>query len=430
MSGNKMKNLKTFLDRFKNRVEALKASENASQDQDEIDGIEELMKNIEDQIEDIDAEMEDDEELNSQKPLIDKLSENKNDFNIIKNKFNQKKEEIKSAHAKELLFTGQLKGSDKRKAERDVALDQVKEVDEQGQMLDSIHENVKGANANLENMNVEAKKQGEQIDRIGDKVITMDNTVKKTGNVMSDIERRICCRKCMVWVAIILVILMNIIMAFLIFAKMFGWPGFPKSEQKKEEESGGGNNEPKVIKGVSFDYTKNIDYNKFGSNSISFVILKAGTATNIDGQLENNYNEAQKKNINFGLFWVIDDTTDIIAQVEKANNFINKEIKEKNRELKYKFYFKITISNAFEHPETINKYCDHVENGYCGIVVSASTFKNNIKDNMGTLNKITHIWVDSYAEDFDEKASDKILLYNGNQTVTLGGKFNIIKAKS
>lgn len=430
MSGNKMKNLKTFLDRFKNRVEALKASDNASQDQDEIDGIEELMKNIEDQIEDIDAEMEDDEELNSQKPLIDKLSENKNDFNIIKNKFNQKKEEIKSAHAKELLFTGQLKGSDKRKAERDVALDQVKEVDEQGQMLDSIHENVKGANANLENMNVEAKKQGEQIDRIGDKVITMDNTVKKTGNVMSDIERRICCRKCMVWVAIILVILMNIIMAFLIFAKMFGWPGFPKSEQKKEEESGGGNNEDKDTKGVSFDYTKNIDYNKFGSNSISFVILKAGTATNIDGQLENNYKEAQKKNINFGLFWVIDDTTDIISQVEKANNFINEQIKEKNRELKYKFYFKITISTAFEHPETINDYCDHVEKGYCGIVVSASTFKNNIKGKIQSLNKITQIWIDSYDKDLDVKDSNIIQLYNVDKEVTLGDKFTIIKAKS
>ena len=91
MSGNKMKNLKTFLDRFKSRVEALKPTDNASQDQDEVDEIEELLKNIEEQIEDIDTEMEDDEELSSQKPLIDKLSENKNDFNILKNKFNQKK---------------------------------------------------------------------------------------------------------------------------------------------------------------------------------------------------------------------------------------------------------------------------------------------------------------------------------------------------
>ena len=266
MSGNKMKNLKTFLDRFKSRVEALKPTDNASQDQDEVDEIEDMLKNIEEQIEDIDTEMEDDEELSSQKPLIDKLSENKNDFNILKNKFNQKKDEIKSAHAKELLFSGQLKGVDKRKAERDVAADQVKEVDEQGQMLDSIHENVKGANVNLENMNVEAKKQGEQIDRIGDKVITMDNTVKKTGNVMSDIERRICCRKCILVSGIILILLMNIIMAFLIFARMFGWPGFipkPGDEEKKDDGKGsGGNNDDNTPKrGVSYDYEGTMDYN-------------------------------------------------------------------------------------------------------------------------------------------------------------------------
>ena len=76
-----------------------------------------------------------------------------------------------------------------------MALDQVKEVEEQGLMLNSIHDNVKGANVNLTNMNVEVKKQGEQIDRIGDKVITIDKSVKKTGETMGEIERRNCCRK-------------------------------------------------------------------------------------------------------------------------------------------------------------------------------------------------------------------------------------------
>ena len=175
MSGNKMKNLKTFLDRFKTRVEGLKATNNISKDQEMVDEIEQLMKDIEEQIEDIDTEMEEDEKLSSQKHLIHTLTENKDDFNILQKKFNKKKDEIKSAHSKELLFSGQLKGNDKKKAERDIAAEQLKEIEEQGKILDFIHKNVIEANINIENMNFEAKKQGEQIDRIGDKVINMDN---------------------------------------------------------------------------------------------------------------------------------------------------------------------------------------------------------------------------------------------------------------
>ena len=412
-----MKNLKTFLDRFKSRVEGLKATDNASQDQDEVEEIEQLLKNIEDQIEDIDTEMEDDEELSSQKPLIDKLSEHKNDFNILKNKFNQKKDEIKSAHAKELLFTGQLKGIDKRKAERDVAADQVKEVDEQGQMLDSIHENVKGANVNLENMNVEAKKQGEQIDRIGDKVITMDNTVKKTGNVMTDIERRICCRKCIIVSGIILIFLMNIIMAFLILAKVFGWHPLFKTDNR--------------IKGVSLsDYTKEIKYDKFSGESISFVMLKAGSGETKESKVESNYNDAKNKNIDVGMFWVIDATSldGVPAQINKAKDFIKTEIKGK-KDIKYKFYFKINTPNAFDHLTDINNFCDTDLSGYCGLSVGVSTFNSKLKDHMGSLDKITHIWIDSYDKDFDIKVNEKILIHNLNEEVTLGSTFTIIEAK-
>lgn len=445
MSGNKMKNLKTFLDRFKNRVEALKASENASQDQDEIDGIEELMKNIEDQIEDIDAEMEDDEELNSQKPLIDKLSENKNDFNIIKNKFNQKKEEIKSAHAKELLFTGQLKGSDKRKAERDVALDQVKEVDEQGQMLDSIHENVKGANANLENMNVEAKKQGEQIDRIGDKVITMDNTVKKTGNVMSDIERRICCRKCMIWVAIILVILMNIIMAFLIFAKMFGWPGFSKGSDEStdkptdkptdptettDDSTDEPTNKPTLIniKGIVYDdYGKNIKFEDFSGKNLDFVMLLGGEEEVVKPDFKTTYDKAITNGVKVGMIWKIktDNKNSAFEQVNKASSYLGKS----NLNLNYHFYFEID-SNILNDYQEADKYCKNITKT-CGIILSQEVYNTNYKTNFNNIKDIDYYWITSPSQQFKPDEESKVALWDlGEDSDIDGNKYKSIKAKN
>ena len=382
MSGNKMKNLKTFLDRFKSRVEGLKATDNASQDQDEVEEIEQLLKNIEDQIEDIDTEMEDDEELSSQKPLIDKLSEHKNDFNILKNKFNQKKDEIKSSHAKELLFTGQLKGIDKRKAERDVAADQVKEVDEQGQMLDSIHENVKGANVNLENMNVEAKKQGEQIDRIGDKVITMDNTVKKTGNVMTDIERRICCRKCAIVSGIILIFLANIIMGFLILARMFGWPGFGKEEENKETPTPP---TPTTIKGIIYnDYNKIINFGDLKGKERTFVMLFAGEDETAKEKLIETYTNAKNNNVNVGMFWKIngDNEEQAFQRVNAVSNYV--EGKKNELTLDMKFYFEISNNNLLEQYTIADKFCGNMTVD-CGIILSDNVYNNKYKNNINLI---------------------------------------------
>lgn len=425
-----MKNLKTFLDRFKSKVEALKPTDNASQDQDEVDEIEEMLKNIEEQIEDIDAEMEDDEELSSQKPLIDKLSENKNDFNILKNKFNQKKDEIKSAHAKELLFSGQLKGVDKRKAERDVAADQVKEVDEQGQILDSIHEKVKGTNVNLENMNVEAKKQGEQIDRIGDKVITMDNTVKKTGNVMSDIERRICCRKCILVSGIILILLMNIIMAFLIFARMFGWPGFipkPGDDGKKEEDQ---NPKPTLttIKGIEYDdYDKGIDFEKFQGNELDFVMLYGGEGENKKDNCKSTYEIAKGKNIKVGLFWKITATDNdaALSQVNKAKLYLT----ENNLNLDYHFYFKFEGNTLLDDHTKTDIYCKNLGTT-CGIILSQDIYNNKYKPNLENIKNIKYYWIQPYSSALKPNEEEKVNIWRLQNQKNIDGKeYNYIEAK-
>ena len=180
MSQANLKKLKIQIEKFKNRVDNFKPTDDVSQNDREINEIEEIISNTDQLLDQIKEDFDDDEELSGQRQLLDKVQEHKNDFDIIKNSFNKKKEEARQAASQELLMQGKLSGVERKKAERDMALDLNKEVDEQGLMLDSIHKNVLGANENLEVMNEEAKNQGEIINRVGEKVITIDSKVKKT----------------------------------------------------------------------------------------------------------------------------------------------------------------------------------------------------------------------------------------------------------
>ena len=222
----RLRDLKNRIDKLRNKVENLKTTDNLSQSQDEVEEIDQDIQNTEETIKEIEEDAEEDEELSTQKPLMDKFNEYKNDFEIIRNKYNKKKDEVMSAHNKELLMQGKLHGVEKKKAERDMALDQMKDIDEHELMIDSISDNVKGINNNLDNMNVEAKKQREQIERVDDKVVQMDQTIKKTEQTFGGMEKRIFCRKFMLWLGIVLLTLANIVLLFLILAKGFGWPPF------------------------------------------------------------------------------------------------------------------------------------------------------------------------------------------------------------
>ena len=206
-------------------------------------------------------------------------------------------------------------------------------------------------------------------------------------------------------------------MAFLILAKVFGWHPLFKTDNR--------------IKGVSFDYSKDIKYDKFSGESISFVMLKAGSGETAEEKLKDNYKAAKDNKIDVGLFWIINAGTlnEVPNQIKKAKEFIKKYIKEEKNEIKYKFYFKINTPNAFDHLTEINNFCDNELDGYCGLSVGVSTFNSKLKDHMSTIDKITHIWIDSYDKDFDIKVNEKILIHNLNEEVTLGSTFTIIEAK-
>lgn len=412
MSDSKMKHLNNQLTKLKSQIEKFNPSDDISKDQEDMEKLEDLIKDIETEIEEIDNEIEEDEDLQAKKPLLDKVSEQKNEFNIQKNNYNKKKDAARSAHSKELLMQGKLTGVERKKAQRDMALDQVKEVDEQGLMLNSIHDNVKGANVNLTNMNVEVKKQGEQIDRIGDKVITIDKSVKKTGETMGEIERRNCCRKCSLVMGIIVLFLINIIMVFLILAKFFGWgPLFTKKEK---------------IKGIELkEIDGSFDFKKFKDDGYSFVMMKSGERLVNEGEniFTKKMDEAREKEVQVGAFWEIsaEDETIATAQATAAATFLE----GKKGKLAYNIYLKIN-KEILENVSITNDICKVLTNKslQTGIVLSYEQYKNYYKGKV--LNHITNYWISDYNKEFDEEEEDKVALWN------LDDKYNgnpIIQAK-
>ena len=129
----------------------------------------------------------------------------KNEFNRNKNlSQSEKNTKLNKLKVTNKYFDGELEGIEKKKAERDIALDQHKEIDNQGEIIKDIHLQVRAAGDNLNNMNNALKDQGEQMNRIHDTVLNTNQKVKQTGKVMSAIERRYQCMKVITLGAVIL----------------------------------------------------------------------------------------------------------------------------------------------------------------------------------------------------------------------------------
>jgi hypothetical protein len=296
-----------------------------------------------------------------------------------------------------------------------MALDQVKEVEEQGLMLNSIHDNVKGANENLTNMNVEVKKQGEQIDRIGDKVITIDKSVKKTGETMGEIERRNCCRKCSLVMGIIVLFLINIIMVFLILAKFFGWgPLFTKKEK---------------IKGIELSYTEPFDFEKFKNDGYTFVMMESGPFSNQEKKtsFSNKMIDALKQ-VKLGTYWKIDATDEGTAttQAQEAADFLN-DIKN---QLEYKVYLQITEEELLKNEAIASNLIQILTNKLidCGLSMSYKQYKDYYKSKAKNL-KIKNYWITDYNKEFNEDNEEKVALWKLDDEVKYDKSYGIIQAR-
>ena len=417
-----LKVLERTLEKFKTKIENLNPSDDASRCQDEVEQLEEIQKNIEELIEGLESEAENDEDFANQKPLINKFEEHKKEFDILKNKFFKKKDDVRSAHAKELLMEGKLTGVEQKKAQRDLALDNVKEVDEQGLLIDSIHSNIKSANSNFSNMSEEAKKQGEKLDNIGDTVLTMETSVKKTEKTFGEMERRIICRKCIVWFTIIGITLANIVMVWVIIAKRFGWPPF-------------GDTTPKEFKGIDYDQNAIISFDgdgTFKKNNLTFVILKGGENKAHDEAFKNHYSQAKEKEVKVGMYWNIQagDESGAFEQVNAASNYIENLKNETTKYIfNYGFYFKFTGTYQPNNSTEAEKFCGNVTID-CGVAISYDNYQKNYKNNLKNLQNVKKFWISPYSNLYKSDKDDKVYIWTTDKKQKLGDyEYTIIQAK-
>ena len=193
MVDSDIKSLEIQVEQLDKRVNNLNPEGDVYQNEREIKELEAIFTKLNKDIEDCDGDIQD-SSISNRKPLLSKLNQYRNDLDIARNKLNQKKNIWKNAKNIELLKEGKLTGSDKIKTERDMLMGQHKETDYQGEIIDSIASNIKGANANLVGINTELKNQGDQMNRIQDHAMNAEVEVKQTEKIMTKMERR---QKCM-----------------------------------------------------------------------------------------------------------------------------------------------------------------------------------------------------------------------------------------
>jgi len=201
-----IKSLGDDVEKFNRGVNKINLQDDLYQNKTKIEELENMYKNLYKRIDEYQDEINDSSESNK-RPLISKLSQYKSDLEIAKNSLNQKKTMWKNAYNIELLKGGKLEGVEKNKTERNMILDQHKETDYQGDIINSIAVNIKGANRNLEGINAELKDQGDQMNRIHDHVMGADTEVKHTEKLMTKMERR---EKCMKIIGALAVIILGI----------------------------------------------------------------------------------------------------------------------------------------------------------------------------------------------------------------------------
>ena len=200
------------IEKFERKVTSINLEDNAYRNKQELEDCEKIYQKLNSQIEDYDNDIQESTASNK-KPLISKLSQYKSDLEIAKNKLNEKKNKWQTQYNMELLKEGKLSGADKIKTERDMILQQHKETDYQGEIINSIASNIKDSNRNLEGINNELKNQGEQMNRIHDHAMNANTQVKQTEKIMTKKERR---QKRMKIMGVLAAILLGIFDIFLL----------------------------------------------------------------------------------------------------------------------------------------------------------------------------------------------------------------------
>ena len=205
-------------DAIKNRIRSIKNNLDELSEMKELYEAEQKLKEIEKKIKQTRDELDDDDDSNL-KPL---LKIEIGDLDIYEKRYKTQKLFWEKKRREEDLRSGKLTGADAIKAQREIGLDNVKEVDNQGLMIDSIEENIKTANINLTNINNELQNQGEQMNRIQEKTLETENQVKQTGKIMTKMEGRAKCIQILTFLSVILFGLLDVAMLIFGLVKKFG----------------------------------------------------------------------------------------------------------------------------------------------------------------------------------------------------------------
>ena len=453
---SKVANFKRDINDVKNRLENFKITDDLDEDQRNLEEIEEEMRRIEGELEVAEDEIKDDEESN--RPLLDKFKEQKSELDVLKNNFQKIQQNFTDAHRDELLKRDKLTGAERKKAQNDMAKDLVKETDRQGLMLEDVHKKVIGANQDLTDMSVEAQKQGEKIGNLGEQVIEMDQSVKKTGNTMGEIEGRICCRKFILCLGIFILFLLNIIFVFLIIAKKFQWKPFgkdpepaktdsQKSDDKSDDKSDEKSDDPKsdtpsdtsapptsIINGINLEADQEVNFSSFIGKSLPFVLLKAGeSTTSKSDSFKQNMESAKMKSINLGAYWLItkENENEAIDEAKAVNDFLT-QLKKENKlsDLDYDFYLTFDQNNQLlKEYALIDKLCAELKEISCGIALSSSNYENYFKNNLDKIQNIKSFWLEP-SEDYDIENVNNLAFWKTRENIKVGDtEYSIIKAK-
>lgn len=169
-----------------------------------IEELETFINNMKQEYLDIEEEINDELSQSNTKPLLNKLNIYKSELGVCENNFNKKKDQWDRANKINKFKRNELTGVERARAERDMLLDQHKETDLQGEIIDNICYNVKSANQNMIGINSSLDAQGEQINRIQQKVMDTEATVKQSNQTIDTMTRRHKCMKILTFIAIII----------------------------------------------------------------------------------------------------------------------------------------------------------------------------------------------------------------------------------
>ena len=220
MSSEELKDLKIIIGRIKNNLDKLDDLKNDSdcyQAEQILSDTEKYITNANNKIE----LMNPNESLSGR--LLNSVKSEESDLRIYERQYKEKVERWKSARRKLDLKEGLLSGPDALRAQKEIGLGNLKETDNQGLLIESIAENVKGANQNLTNVNAGLNEQGEQMNRIQKTTLETESQVKQTGKIMTRMEGRAKWIQIITFLAVVLFGLFDIVWIVILCIKKFYW---------------------------------------------------------------------------------------------------------------------------------------------------------------------------------------------------------------